>query len=149
MSVRDLIRKKSQKTKDEDKDKEYFIKILKIGILQLEKSKVPRKAIIKLLAPLRLSEKKEILRKVDEYFLEDMCGDDEAFTFSHSHKYNNFIEKKFPPRRDSITAHYDWYYLVNCQYFIEQEIKDRHENKMKRLNEKRKRTTKLIWCNNK
>ena len=81
MSFWDLIRTKSQKTKDEDKDKdkEYFIKVLKLGILQLEKSKVPRKAIIKLLAPLRLSEKKEILRKVDKYFLEDMCGDDEAF----------------------------------------------------------------------
>ena len=64
MSFWDLIRTKSQKTKDEDKDREYFIKILQIGILQLEKSKVPRKAIIKLLAPLRLSEKKEILRKV-------------------------------------------------------------------------------------
>ena len=137
MSIRDLIRKKSQKT--EDKDREYFIKVLQIGILQLEKSKVPRKAIIKLLAPLRLSEKKEILRKVDEYFLEDMCGDDEAFTF----------EKKFLPRKDANTVHYDWYYLANCQYLIEQEIKDRHENKMKRLNEKRKRTIKLIWCNNK
>ena len=137
MSLWDLIRKKSQKT--EDKDREYFIKVLQIGLLQLEKSKVPRKAIIKLLAPLRLSEKKEILRKVDEYFLEDMCGDDEAFTF----------EKKFLPRKDANTVHYDWYYLANCQYLIEQEIKDRHENKMKRLNEKRKRTTKLIWCNNK
>ena len=63
MSFWDLIRTKSQKTKDEDK--EYFIKVLQLGILQLEKSKVPRKAIIKLLAPLRLSEKKEILRKVD------------------------------------------------------------------------------------
>ena len=138
MSVRDLIRKKSQKTKDEDKDKEYFTKVLKLGILQLEKSKVPRKAIIKLLAPLPLSEKKEILRKVDEYFLEDMCGDDEASTF----------EKKLPPRRDAMTAHYDLYYLANCQYLIEQEIKDRHKNKMKRLNERRKRTIKLIWCKN-
>ena len=137
MSVRDLIHKKSQKT--EDKDREYFIKVLQIGILQLEKSKVPRKAIIKLLAPLRLSEKKEILRKVDEYFLEDMCGDDEAFTF----------EKKFLPRKDANTVHYDWYYLANCQYLIEQEIKDRHENKMKRLNEKRKRMIKLVRINNK
>ena len=138
MSVRDLIRKKSQKTKDEDKDKEYFIKILKLGILQLEKSKVPRKAIIKLLAPLRLSEKKEILRKVDEYFLEDMCGDDEAFT-----------SEKLPSRRDAMTAHYDWYYLANCQYLIEQEIKDRHENKMKKLNERRKKMIKLVRINNK
>ena len=133
MSVRDLIRKKSQKT--EDKDREYFIKVLQIGILQLEKSKVPRKAIIKLLAPLRLSEKKEILRKVDEYFLEDMCGDDEAF--------------QLPSRRDAMTAHYDWYYLANCQYLIEQEIKDRHENKMKRLNERRKSMIKLVRINNK
>ena len=132
MSLWDLIRKKSQKT--EDKDREYFIKVLQIGILQLEKSKVPRKAIIKLLAPLRLSEKKEILRKVDKFFLEDMCGDDEAF--------------QLPSRRDAMTAHYDWYYLANCQYLIEQEIKDRHENKMKRLNGKRKRTIKLIWCKN-
>ena len=137
MSFRDLIRKKSQKT--EDKDREYFIKVLQIGILQLEKSKVPRKAIIKLLAPLRLSEKKEILRKVDEYFLEDMCGDDEAFTF----------EKKFLPRKDANTVHYDWYYLANCQYLIEQEIKDRHENKMKRLNERRKSIIKLVRINNK
>ena len=76
MSFWDLIRTKSQKTKDEDKDKEYFIKVLQLGILQLEKSKVPRKAIIKLLAPLRLSEKKEILRKIDKFFLEDMRGDD-------------------------------------------------------------------------
>ena len=135
MSFRDLIRTKSQKTKDEDEDKEYFIKVLKIGILQLEKSKVPRKAIIKLLAPLRLSEKKEILRKVDEYFLEDMCGDDEAF--------------QLPSRRDAMTAHYDWYYLANCQYLIEQEIKDRHENKMKRLNEGRKNMIKLVRINNK
>ena len=138
MSVSDLIRKKSQKTKDEDKDKEYFIKVLKIGILQLEKSKVPRKAIIKLLAPLRLSEKKEILRKVDEYFLEDMCRDDETFT-----------SEKLPSRRDAMTAHYDWYYLANCQYLIEQEIKDRHENKMKRLNERRKSMIKLVRINNK
>ena len=139
MSFWDLIRTKSQKTKDEDKDKEYFIKVLKIGILQLEKSKVPRKAIIKLLAPLRLSEKKEILRKVDEYFLEDMCGDDEAFT----------SEKQLPSRRDAMTTHDDWYYLANCQYLIEQEIKDRHENKMKRLNERRKRIIKLVRINNK
>ena len=139
MSFWDLIRTKSQKTKDEDKDKEYFIKLLKIGILQLEKSKVPRKAIIKLLAPLRLSEKKEILRKVDEYFLEDMCGDDEAFA----------SEKQLPSRRDSMTAHYDWYYLANCQYLIEQEIKDRQENKMKRLNERRKSMIKLVRINNK
>ena len=133
MSVRDLIHKKSQKT--EDKDREYYIKILQLGILQLEKSKVPRKAIIKLLAPLRLSEKKEILRKVDEYFLEDMRGDDEAF--------------QLPSRRDAMTAHYDWYYLANCQYLIEQEIKDRHENKMKRLNERRKSMIKLVRINNK
>ena len=139
MSFWDLIRTKSQKTKDEDEDEEYFIKVLKIGFLQLEKSKVPRKAIIKLLAPLRLSEKKEILRKVDEYFLEDMCGDDEAFT----------SEKQLPSRRDAMTAHYDWYYLANCQYLIEQEIKDRHENKMKRLNERRKRIIKLVRINNK
>ena len=137
MSFWDLIRTKSQKTKDEDK--EYFIKVLKIGILQLEKSKVPRKAIIKLLAPLRLSEKKEILRKVDEYFLEVMCGDDEAFTF----------EKKFLPRKDANTVHYDWYYLANCQYLIEQEIKDRQKNKMKRLNERRKSMIKLVRINNK
>jgi hypothetical protein len=139
MSFLDLIRKKSQKTKDEDKDKEYFIKVLKLGILELEKSKVPRKAIIKLLAPLRLSEKKEILRKVDEYFLEDMCGDDEAFT----------SEKQLPSRRDAMTTHDDWYYLANCQYLIEQEIKDRHENKMKRLNERRKSMIKLVRINNK
>ena len=123
MSFWDLIRTKSQKTKDEDKDKEYFIKVLQIGILQLEKSKVPRKAIIKLLAPLRLSEKKEILRKVDEYFLEDMRGDDEAFTF----------EKKFLPRKDANTVHYDWYYLANCQYLIEQEIKDRNNINKRRF----------------
>ena len=139
MSFWNLIRTKSQKTKDEDKDKEYFIKVLKIGILELEKSKVPRKAIIKLLAPLRLSEKKEILRKVDEYFLEDMCGDDEAFT----------SEKQLPSRRDAMTTHDDWYYLANCQYLIEQEIKDRHENKMKRLNERRKSMIKLVRINNK
>ena len=141
MSFWDLIRTKSQKTKDEDedKDKEYFIKLLKIGILQLEKSKVPRKAIIKLLAPLRLSEKKEILRKVDKFFLEDMCRDDEAFT----------SEKQLPSRRDAMTTHDDWYYLANCQYLIEQEIKDRHENKMKRLNEGRKNMIKLVRINNK
>ena len=136
MSLWDLIGKKLQKTND--KDREYFIKVLQIGLLQLEKSKVPRKAIIKLLAPLRLSEKKEILRKVDKYFLEDMCGDDEAFT-----------SEKLPSRRDAMTAHYDWYYLANCQYLIEQEIKDRHENKMKRLNERRKSMIKLVRINNK
>ena len=135
MSFWNLIRTKSQKT--EDKEREYFYKLLKLGFLKLEESKVPRKAIIKLLAPLRLSEKKEILRKVDEYFLEDMCGDDEAFT-----------SEKLPSRRDAMTAHYDWYYLANCQYLIEQEIKDRHKNKMKRLNEKRKSMIKLIWCKN-
>ena len=84
---------------------------------------------------MRLSEKKEILRKVDEYFLEDMRGDDEAF--------------QLPSRRDAMTAHYDWYYLANCQYLIEQEIKDRHENKMKRLNERRKGMIKLVRMNNK
>ena len=139
MSFWDLIRTKSQKTKDEDENEEYFIKLLKIGILQLEKSKVPRKAIIKLLAPLRLSEKKEILRKVDKFFLEDMCGDDEAFT----------SEKQLPSRRDAMPTHDDWYYLANCQYLIEQEIKDRHENKMKRLNERRKSMIKLVRINNK
>ena len=139
MSFWDLIRTKSQKTKDEDKDKEYFIKVLKLGVLQLEKSKVPRKAIIKLLAPLHLSEKKEILRKVDKFFLEDMCEDDEAFT----------SEKQLPSRRDAMTTHDDWYYLANCQYLIEQEIKDRHENKMKRLNERRKSMIKLVRINNK
>ena len=136
MSFLDLIRKKSQKTND--KDKEYFNKLLKLGFLKLEESKIPRKAIIKLLAPLRLSEKKEILRKVDEYFLEDMGGDDEAST----------SEKKLPPRRDAMTVHYDLYYLGNCQYLIEQEIKDRHENKMKRLNERRKSMIKLVRINN-
>ena len=99
---------------------------------------MPRKAIIKLLAPLRLSEKKEILRKIDKIFLEDMCGDDEAFT-----------SEKLPSRRDAMTAHYDWYYLANCQYLIEQEIKDRHKNKMKRLNERRKSMIKLVRINNK
>ena len=138
MSFWNLIRTKSQKTKDEDKEREYFYKLLKLGFLKLEESKIPRKAIIKLLAPLRLSEKKEILRKIDKIFLEDMCGDDEAFT----------SEKQLPSRRDAMTTHDDWYYLANCQYLIEQEIKDRHENKMKRLNEKRKRTIKLIWCKN-
>ena len=138
MSFWNLIRTKSQKTKDEDKEREYFYKLLKLGFLKLEESKIPRKAIIKLLAPLRLSEKKEILRKVDEYFLEDMCRDDEAFT-----------SEKLPSRRDAMTAHYDWYYLANCQYLIEQEIKDRHENKMKRLNERRKRMIKLVRINNK
>jgi len=138
MSFWNLIRTKSQKTKDEDKEREYFYKLLKLGFLKLEESKIPRKAIIKLLAPLRLSEKKEILRKVDEYFLEDMCGDDEAFT-----------SEKLPSRRDAMTAHYDWYYLANCQYLIEQEIKDRHENKMKRLNERRKSMIKLVRINNK
>ena len=137
MSFWNLIRTKSQKT--EDKEREYFYKLLKLGFLKLEESKIPRKAIIKLLAPLRLSEKKEILRKVDEYFLEDMCGDDEAST----------SEKKLPPRRDAMTVHYDLYYLGNCQYLIEQEIKDRHENKMKRLNERRKRIIKLVRINNK
>ena len=136
MSFWNLIRTKSQKT--EDKEREYFYKLLKLGFLKLEESKIPRKAIIKLLAPLRLSEKKEILRKVDKYFLEDMCGDDEAFT-----------SEKLPSRRDAMTAHYDWYYLANCQYLIEQEIKDRHENKMKRLNERRKRMIKLVRINNK
>ena len=57
MSVWDLIRKKSQKTKD--KDEEYFNKILKLGLYKLGESNGHREAIIKLMAPLNLSERKK------------------------------------------------------------------------------------------
>ena len=54
------------------KDIEYHKKILKLGVLKLEESKVHREAIVKLMAPLNLSERKEIQREMDEFFLEEI-----------------------------------------------------------------------------
>ena len=48
------------------KDIEYHKKILKLGVLKLEESKVHREAIVKLMAPLNLSERKEIQREMDK-----------------------------------------------------------------------------------
>ena len=143
MSFLDLIRKKSQKTKD----KEYFNKILKLGLYKLGESKGHREAIVKLMAPLNLSEKKEIQREMDEFFLEDMCGDDEDCPVWK--KYRDFTEKKLPPRRDGMDAHYDWFYLSIYRGYLEDTIKDRQEERMKRLNERRKRIIKLVRINNK
>ena len=50
------------------KDIEYHKKILKLGVLKLEESKVHREAIVRLMATLNLSEKKKIQREMDEFF---------------------------------------------------------------------------------
>ena len=145
MSFLDLIRKKSQKTKD--KDEEYFKKILKLGLYKLGESNGHREAIIKLMAPLNLLERKEIQREMDKFFLEEMCGDDEDCPVWK--KYRDFTEKKLPPRRNGMIAHYDWFYLSIYRGYLEEAIKDRQEERMKRLNERRKRMIKLVRINNK
>ena len=61
------------------KDIEYHKKILKLGVLKLEESKVHREAIVKLMAPLNLSERKEIQREMDKFFLEDIMEDDSSY----------------------------------------------------------------------
>ena len=129
------------------KDIEYHKKILKLGVLKLEESKVHREAIVRLMATLNLSEKKKIQRKMDEFFLEEMCGDDEDCPVWK--KYRDFTEKKLPPRRNSMVAHYDWFYLSIYRGYLEEAIKDRQEERMKRLNERRKRIIKLVRINNK
>ena len=129
------------------KDIEYHKKILKLGVLKLEESKVHREAIVKLMATLNLSEKKKIQREMDEFFLEDMCGDDEDCPVWK--KYRNCAEKKFPPRRNGTIAHYDWFYLSIYRGYLEEATKDRQEERMKRLNKRRKRIIKLVRINNK
>ena len=147
MSFWDLIRKKSQKTKD--KDKEYFEKILKLGLYKLGESKGHREAIIKLIAPLNLSERKEIQRGMDVFFLEGPAMEDDNEYCPVWGKYRNCAEKKLPPRRDGMVAHYDWFYLSIYRGYLEDTIKDRQEERMKRLNERRKRIIKLVRINNK
>ena len=129
------------------KDIEYHKKILKLGVLKLEESKVHREAIVKLMAPLNLSEKKKIQREMDEFFLEEMCGDDEDCPVWK--KYRDFTEKKLPPRRNGMIAHYDWFYLSIYRGYLEVAIKEGQEERMKRLNERRKRIIKLVRINNK
>ena len=129
------------------KDIEYHKKILKLGVLKLEESKVHREAIVKLMATLNLSEKKKIQREMDEFFLEEMCGDDEGCPVWK--KYRNCAGKKLPPRRNSMVAHYDWFYLSIYRGYLEDTIKDRQEERIKRLNERRKRIIKLVRINNK
>jgi hypothetical protein len=46
-------------------------------------------------------------------------------------------------------AHYDWFYLSIYRGYLEEAIKDRQEERMKRLNERRKSTIKLVRINNK
>ena len=129
------------------KDIEYHKKILKLGVLKLEESKVHREAIVKLMATLNLSEKKKIQREMDEFFLEEMCGDDEDCPVWK--KYRDFTEKKLPPRRNGTIAHYDWFYLSIYRGYLEVAIKEGQEERMKRLNERRKRIIKLVRINNK
>jgi hypothetical protein len=132
---------RTQKTKDI----EYHKKILKLGVLKLEESKVHREAIVKLMAPLNLSERKEIQREMDKFFLEEMCGDDEDCPVWK--KYRDFTEKKLPPRRNGMIAHYDWFYLSIYRGYLEVAIKEGQEERMKRLNERRKRIIKLVRIN--
>ena len=120
------------------KDIEYHKKILKLGVLKLEESKVHREAIVRLMATLNLSEKKEIQREMDEFFLEDVMEDGNEYNPVWK-KYRNCAEKKLPPRRNSMVAHYDWFYLSIYRGYLEAAIKDRQEERMKRLNERRKR----------
>ena len=129
------------------KDIEYHKKILKLGVLKLEESKVHREAIVKLMAPLNLSEKKEIQREMDEFFLEDVMENGNEYDPVWK-KYRNCAEKKLPPRRNGIIAHYDWFYLSIYRGYLEEAIKDRQEERMKRLNERRKRIIKLVRINN-
>ena len=129
------------------KDIEYHKKILKLGVLKLEESKVHREAIVRLMATLNLSEKKKIQREMDEFFLEEMCGDDEDCPVWK--KYRDFTEKKLPPRRNGMIAHYDWFYLSIYRSYLEVAIKEGQEERMKRLNERRKRIIKLVRINNK
>ena len=147
MSFLDLIRKKSQKTKD--KDEEYFNKILKLGLYKLGESNGHREAIIKLMAPLNLSERKEIQRGIDVFFLEGVAMEEDNEYSPVWQKYTNCTEKKLPPRRNSMIAHYDWFYFSIYRGYLEDTIKDRQEERMKRLNERRKRIIKLVRINNK
>ena len=130
------------------KDIEYHKKILKLGVLKLEESKVHREAIVKLMAPLNLLERKEIQREMDKFFLEDIMEDGNSYCPVWK-KYRDFTEKKLPPRRNGIIAHYDWFYLSIYRGYLEEAIKDRQEERMKRLNERRKSTIKLVRINNK
>ena len=130
---------RTQKTKDI----EYHKKILKLGVLKLEESKVHREAIVKLMAPLNLSERKEIQREMDKFFLEDIMEDGSSYCPVWK-KYRNCAEKKLPPRRNGIIAHYDWFYLSIYRGYLEEAIKDRQKERMKRLNERRKRIIKLV-----
>ena len=129
------------------KDIEYHKKILKLGVLKLEESKVHREAIVKLMAPLNLLERKEIQREMDKFFLEDIMEDGNSYCPVWK-KYRDFTEKKLPPRRNGIIAHYDWFYLSIYRGYLEEAIKDRQEERMKRLNERRKRIIKLVRINN-
>ena len=147
MSFWDLIRKKSQKTKD--KDEEYFKKILKLGLYKLGESNGHREVIIKLMAPLNLSERKKIQREMDVFFLEGVAMEEDNEYSPVWEKYTNCTEKKLPPRRNSMVAHYDWFYLSIYRGYLEEAIKDRQEERMKRLNERRKSTIKLVRINNK
>ena len=130
------------------KDIEYHKKILKLGVLKLEESKVHREAIVKLMAPLNLLERKEIQREMDKFFLEDIMEDGNSYCPVWK-KYRDFTEKKLPPRRNGTIAHYDWFYLSIYRGYLEEAIKDRQEERMKRLNERRKRIIKLVRINNK
>ena len=130
------------------KDIEYHKKILKLGVLKLEESKVHREAIVKLMAPLNLSERKEIQREMDKFFLEDIMEDGSSYCPVWK-KYRDFTEKKLPPRRNGMIAHYDWFYLSIYRGYLEVAIKEGQEERMKRLNERRKRIIKLVRINNK
>ena len=128
------------------KDIEYHKKILKLGVLKLEESKVHREAIVKLMVTLNLSEKKKIQREMDEFFLEDVMEDGNEYNPVWK-KYRNCAGKKLPPRRNSMVAHYDWFYLSIYRGYLEEATKDRQEERMKRLNERRKRIIKLVRIN--
>ena len=84
---------------------------------------------------------------MDEFFLEDVMENGNEYDPVWK-KYRNCAGKKLPPRRNSMVAHYDWFYLSIYRGYLEDTIKDRQEERMKRLNERRKRIIKLVRINN-
>ena len=86
---------------------------------------------------------------MDVFFLEGVAMEEDNEYSPVWKKYRDFTEKKLPPRRNGMIAHYDWFYLSIYRGYLEEAIKDRQEERMKRLNERRKSTIKLVRINNK
>ena len=95
---------------------------------------------------MNLLERKEIQREMDKFFLEDIMEDGNSYCPVWK-KYRNCAEKKLPPRRNGTIAHYDWFYLSIYRGYLEVAIKEGQEERMKRLNERRKRIIKLVRIN--